>query len=177
MASILEGECLRCYWCYNRNLSIFITHLLWWQSRIESSMLRAGSRKPRQSWGVCVCARTRVCVLVRCICCVFVFEWMLVLIKHQQLLGPGGGKTSQPLNQDNAFCVTGAGVGCPASPPSPRISSPSLPSHLLTPCQSLSSHAAYGSKNKWWLPKCMVKARQVGRRQLFTSLPSSGGSC
>lgn len=88
---------------------------------------------------------------------------MIILIKHQQLLGPWGGKTSQPLNQDNAFCVTGTGTSCPASPPSPCISSFFLPSHLHTLRQARSCHAASVSKNKWWPPKCMVKARQVGR--------------
>lgn len=116
---------------------------LWWQSWIESSSLPAGA--VAEAWlnagaeVCCMCVHARRFVVCLCEC---VLEWMLVLIKHRQLLGPGGGKTSQPLNQDNAFCVTGAGVSCPASPPTPCISSPSLPSHLLTLCQSHSSQAA-----------------------------------
>lgn len=137
---------------YNRNPSIFLTHLVWWRSWIEPSLLGAGGRK--------------LCRVGAEVCVAFfghVFERTFVLIKHQQLLGPEGGKTSQPLNQDNAFCVTGAGIRYPASPPSPCISTLFLPSHLLTLRQSRSCQAAQASKNKWWPPKCMVKAREVGR--------------
>lgn len=124
------------------------------QSWIESSLLGDGSREPgRLGWR---CVYMFVCECVWNLLCV-----RSVLIKHQQLLGPGGGKTSQPLNQDNAFCVTGAGIRCPASPPSPCMSSLPSPSHLLTLRQSHSCHAAYCSKNKWWLPKSMVKAGRL----------------
>ena len=146
MASILEDEWISCVVLQQKalclhNSSPAMAELDWiifaWGLGAES-LARLGLRC------VCVCVCLCQCMRVRDICCVFacVFEWMFVLIKHQQLLGPGGGKTSQPLNQDNAFCVTGAGVSRPASPPSPCISSLPLPSHLLTLLQSHSCHAA-----------------------------------
>lgn len=49
-------------------------------------------------WGVCACA---CMVFVVCFACVF--EWMFVLIKHQQLLGPGGRQDFTAIKSGQCF--------------------------------------------------------------------------
>lgn len=96
-------------------LSVSITHLLRWQSRNPFCWQQRMWKKAAAEVCVCACAVFVACFRVH------VSSWLSI----SELLGPVGGETSQPLNQDNAFCVTGAGVETPRFP--------SFPLHLFTP--------------------------------------------